>query len=117
MRDWLKEGLRHSRLRSPSPLSYIFQRDGNSIEQNHIRRIFKRVLTKTGILGMRIQDSRHTYASQLLSQGAGTVSVKEQLGRRSIQTTVDVHGHLIPSSNRGVVNRLDTPQPAQIEKP
>jgi len=29
---------------------------------------------------------------------------------RSIQITVDICGHLIPSSNRGAVNRLDTPQ-------
>jgi integrase len=37
--------------------------------------------------------------------------------------TVDIYGHLIPSSNRDAVNRLDEtqpsathPQPAQIEK-
>jgi hypothetical protein len=30
---------------------------------------------------------------------------------QSIQITVDVYGHLIPSSNRGAVNCLDTPQP------
>ena len=109
---------------SPTPLAYIFQRDGNPIEQNHIRRIFKRVLTKAGIREMRIHDIRHTYASLLLSQGESPVYVKEQLGHQSIQITVDIYGHLIPSSNRGAVNRLDSPQPsatqaqpAQTEKP
>ena len=33
--------------------------------------------------------------------------VKEQLGHASIQTTVDVYGHLAPGSNRNAVNRLD----------
>jgi integrase len=109
---------------SPAPLAFIFQRDGNPIEQNHIRRIFKRVLTKAGIREMRIHDIRHTYASLLLSQGESPVYVKEQLGHQSIQITVDIYGHLIPSSNRGAVNRLDSPQPsatqaqpAQTEKP
>ena len=109
---------------SPTPLTFIFQRNGNPIEQNHIRRIFKRVLTKAGIREMRIHDIRHTYASLLLSQGESPVYVKEQLGHQSIQITVDIYGHLIPSSNRGAVNRLDTPQPsatqtqpAQTEKP
>jgi integrase len=33
--------------------------------------------------------------------------VKEQLGHASIQTTVDVYGHLAPGSNRNAVNKLD----------
>jgi len=48
--------------------------------------------------------------------------VKEQLGHTSIQMTVDIYGHLIPNSNRKVINGLDTqqsatqPQPAQTQK-
>jgi hypothetical protein len=34
-----------ARVGSLIPLALIFQRDGEAIEQNHIRRIFKRVLT------------------------------------------------------------------------
>ena len=29
------------------------------------------------------------------------------MGHASIQTTVDVYGHLVPGSNRNAVNRLD----------
>ena len=72
---------------------------------------------------MRLHDIRHTYASLLLSRGESAVYVKEQLGHSSIQMTVDIYGHLIPSSNRGAVNQLDSPQPsatytqpAKIEK-
>jgi integrase len=100
---------------SPAPLTFVFHRDGQPMEQNYIRRIFKRVLTKAGIRDMRFHDIRHTYASLLLSQGESPVYVKEQLGHQSIQITVDVYGHLIPSSNRGAVNRLDTPQPAATQ--
>lgn len=102
----------------------IFHRDGKPMEQNHIRRVFKWVLAKAGIREMRLHDIRHTFASLLLSQGESPVYVKEQLGHSSIQMTVDIYGHLIPSSNRDAVNRLDGtqpsatyPQPAQIEKP
>ena len=49
---------------------------------------------------IRLHDIRHTFASQLLSDGASPVYVKEQLGHASIQMTVDIYGHLIPSSNR-----------------
>ncbi len=73
---------------------------------------------KTGWVKV-VHDIRHTTASLLLSDGASPVYVKEQLGHTSIQMTVDIYGHLIPSSNRGAINRLDSrqsatqPQPAQ----
>ena len=50
---------------------------------------------------------RHTFASLLLQQGESLHYVKDQLGHASIQTTVDVYGHLAPGSNRNAVNQLD----------
>ena len=100
----------------------IFHRSGKPMEQNYIRRIFKRLLVKAELREIRLHDVRHTFASLLLSDGASPVYVKEQLGHSSIQMTVDIYGHLIPSSNREMVNRLDTQpsatqtQPAKIEK-
>jgi integrase len=97
----------------------IFHRGGEFMEQNYIRRVFKRLLVKAGLREIRFHDIRHSFASLLLSDGACPVYVKEQLGHTSIQMTVDIYGHLIPSSNREMVNRLDTqptsthPQPAQ----
>lgn len=106
------------------PVEIVFHRNQKPMEQNHIRRVFKRVLKKAGIREMRLHDIRHTFASLLLSQNESPVYVKEQLGHSSIQMTVDIYGHLIPSSNRGAVNRLDStqpsatyPQPAKIERP
>ena len=109
---------------SGEPVPTIFHRGGKPMEQNHIRRVFKQVLVKAGIREMRLHDIRHTFASLLLSRGESPVYVKEQLGHSSIKMTVDIYGHLIPSSNRGAVNRLDStqpsatyPQPAQTERP
>jgi len=65
------------------------------------------ILRKAGLREIRVHDVRHTYASLLLSDGASLVYVKEQMGHSSIQMTVDIYGHLIPSSNRAAVNRLD----------
>jgi len=58
---------------------------------------------------MRFHDIRHTFASQLLSNGQSPVYVKEQLGHSNSQMTVDIYGHLIPSSSREAVNQLEDP--------
>ncbi len=92
------------------PVPVVFNKKGRHIEQNDIRRVFKRVLAKAGMREMRIHDTRHTFASLLLSGGVSPVYVKEQLGHSSIKMTVDTYGHLIPSSNRDAVNGLDNPQ-------
>jgi integrase len=86
----------------------VFHRSsGAPIEQNYIRRVFKRVLKKAELREIRPHDLRHTFASLLLTQGESPVYVKEQLGHSSIQITVDIYGHLIPGANRGAVNKLD----------
>jgi integrase len=75
--------------------------------QNSIRYIYKKILEKAGLRAIRLHDTRHTYASQLLSDGTSPVYVKEQLGHHSIEITVDTYGHWIPSGNQEAVNRLD----------
>jgi len=101
---------------------FVFQKDGQPMEQGFIRRVFKAILKKAGLRERRVHEARHAYASLLLSQGVSPVYVKEQLGHSGIQITVDIYGHLIPGSNREAVNLLDThqnatpAQPAKIEK-
>jgi len=107
-KDGLKMGL-------GEPPEVIFQQHGRPMEQNYIRRQFKRILKKAGLREIRIHDIRHTYASLLLSDGVTPVYVKEQLGHSSIQMTVDIYGHWIPNSNRGAVNRLDKYCSSDIE--
>lgn len=46
----------------------------------------------------RIHDLRHTHASWLLAAGVPIYVVQARLGHESIQTTVDVYGHLMPDA-------------------
>jgi integrase len=45
--------------------------------------------------------------SLLIQNGEPLTYVKEQMGHSSIQVTVDVYGHLVPSANRAAVDKLD----------
>jgi len=86
---------------------FVFHQNGAPLEQNYIRRIFKRILQKAGLREVRIHDIRHSFASLLLSEGVSPVYVKQQLGHHSIQVTVDIYGHWIQNENRRAINILD----------
>lgn len=49
----------------------------------------------------RIHDLRHTCASWLINAGRPLPAIQRHLGHESIQTTVDVYGHLDRSTGRG----------------
>ncbi|MFA5706820.1 MAG: tyrosine-type recombinase/integrase [Patescibacteria group bacterium] len=102
-KEWMKNNMKSGNKKR----NLIFQMNNKLLPQNTIRRIFNRALERAGLDRRRIHDIRHTYASILLSQGTPIIYVKEQLGHTSIKTTVDVYGHLLPSSNRHAVNTLD----------
>jgi len=106
--DRKKEALKTGR---GEVVEWIFHRNNEPIAQNSARNVFKRILGKAGLRHRRIHDIRHTYVSLLLSNGQSPVYVKEQVGHSSIQVTVDIYGHLIPSSNRDAVNALDNIAP------
>jgi integrase len=94
-----------------APEEIVFHTKDDYTSQNTIRNIWKRMLKKAKLRDMRFHDIRHSFASLLLSNGESPVYVKEQLGHSSIQMTVDIYGHLIPSSNRQAVNALDENAP------
>ncbi|GJM25041.1 MAG: site-specific integrase [Phycisphaerae bacterium] len=93
----------------PALLQLVFPswRGGPICGDNFRKRVFRKLIEAADVPEFRIHDIRHTFASLLLTQGESLHYVKEQMGHASIQTTVDVYGHMVPGSNRNAVNRLD----------
>ena len=82
--------------------------EGSILDPDNLyHRYFQPVLSKAGLRKIRLHDLRHTFGSLLIQSGASIVYVKEQMGHSSIQVTVDIYGHLIPSANVSFVDRLD----------
>jgi integrase len=48
----------------------------------------------------RIHDLRHSHASWLIAAGVPLPAIRDRLGHESINTTVDVYGHLLPDQHR-----------------
>ena len=82
--------------------------EGGHLDGDNVRnRVFYRLLEAAKLRQIRFHDLRHTFAFLLIQNGEPLTYVKEQMGHSSIQVTVDVYGHLVPSANRAAVDRLD----------
>ncbi len=77
-------------------------------DERNLEKPWYQVLKASGIRRVRLHDLRHTFASQLIEQGAHPKYIQEQLGHASITMTMDTYGHLFPNRNRGLVDGLDT---------
>ena len=75
---------------------------------NLYHRYFRPCLEVAGLRPVTFHALRHSFASQLLQNGASLLYVKEQLGHSSIQVTADIYGPLLPSANISWVDSLTT---------
>lgn len=56
---------------------------------------------------MRVHDLRHSAATILLSMNIHPKVVQELLGHSSINITIDLYSHILPSMQQDVINKLD----------
>ena len=75
------------------------RRDGGSMIPEVLSRKFNAIANACGISDVRFHDLRHTHATHLLTSGVPIHVVSARLGHASIQTTVDVYGHVLPASD------------------
>jgi integrase len=55
----------------------------------------------------RVHDLRHSHASALIAAGVSLPVVQRRLGHESIQTTIDVYGHLAPDAYAGATEAAE----------
>jgi integrase len=72
------------------------------------REIWKPAIAEAGLPGdTTFHDLRHTFASTALAEGVPISEVSRWLGHKSITTTVDLYGHLVPEATGRAREALD----------
>jgi len=83
--------------------------NGNPKDRTNLtNREFKRELDKAGLRMIRFHDLRHSYASLCIAAGIDPKALQQAMGHSSIETTLDVYAHLLPSSYDNVVEKMET---------
>ena len=85
------------------------------------RDYYNREIWKPAIAAARLardttfHDLRHTFASTALAEGVPISEVSRWLGHKSITTTVDLYGHLVPEASGRARDALDNAfRPARV---
>ena len=87
-------------------VAIIFAQNGRHMRQNQARRVYKKILKEAKLPDRRLHDTRHSYASLMLKNGASLDYVRRMLGHSDIGMTSNVYGHLMPDRDRTQVNEL-----------
>jgi integrase len=80
---------------------------GQVLNSTQVRRHLHRATTAAGLGTIRPHDFRHTHASMLIAKGANIKAVSHRLRHTSIQTTLNIYGHLYPDDQQAVADIAD----------
>src|SRR5689334_18252755 len=85
------------------------RRKGTLLRRDYYNRnIWKPAITSAGLAeDTTFHDLRHTFASTALAEGVPISEVSRWLGHKSITTTVDLYGHLVPEASSRARDALD----------
>ena len=62
---------------------------------------------RLGVKPIRVHDLRHSHVAYLINQGVEPLIIKERLGHKNIQITLNTYGHLYPSRQKAIAEMLD----------
>lgn len=77
------------------------------ISERAVQVHMKRYIEKAGVKHIRVHDLRHSHVAYLIEQGVEPLIIKERLGHKDINITLNTYGHLYPDKQKQIADLLD----------
>ncbi|MFH1089526.1 MAG: site-specific integrase, partial [Candidatus Uhrbacteria bacterium] len=90
------------------------RKDGSAFSQFMVREAIKRICEKSGIKIITWHILRHTFASQLATEGVTIPAIRDLMGHSDISTTMK-YAHLAPSTLQSSVDVLEAAEKRETE--
>src|SRR6266704_6333966 len=89
-------------------LDLVFCRPGGSAEDPNVigRRFERRVRALATVPQIGLHGLRHTHATLLLEAGVDVKTVSERLGHDTVQTTLELYGHVTQTMRSNAASRF-----------
>jgi integrase len=92
------------------PVWVFVSEAGTPLDLSNVTKGWRRALKQAKLSCFRLYDLRHTFATELLAQGAPITYVAAELGHSKPTTTLQWYAHWIPRADKRWVDRLDEVQ-------
>ena len=78
-----------------------------SVATTSVGNFLSKICEHADVPKIRIHDLRHSHASFLIEKNYPIIAIKERLGHKNIQTTLDIYGHLYPNKDKDIADEID----------
>lgn len=85
------------------PEDRLFQITDRAVQKKIIK-----AAENAGVKRIRVHDLRHSHVALLIEQGVSPLAIAERVGHDSINTTMNVYGHLYPNKQKEIADILNT---------
>lgn len=85
----------------------FLNRAGTPVRPEAIEKMWKYLMSKSGLPYRNFHCLRHTHATLLLANGIPIIEVSRRLGHSSVTQTLDMYGHAIPCYDKTIAEKID----------
>lgn len=94
--------------RKPNHSEFVFTLTEFDIPpRTRLLKAFYRHIEQSGVKKIRFHDLRHSHVALLIDMEEHDFVIKERMGHASIRITYDIYGHLFPTKQHELANRLE----------
>lgn len=85
------------------------------ITDRAVQKRMKQKIEELGLKNIRVHDLRHSHIALLIEKGMQPLVIAQRVGHDSVNTTMNIYGHLYPNKQREVADLLNAEATGEAE--
>ena len=86
-----------------------------TVTDRAVQKKMKQKTEETGVNPIRVHDLRHSHIALLIEKGLQPLVIAQRVGHDSVNTTMNIYGHLYPNKQKEVADLLNAEATGELE--